>query len=74
MPAYGILRRVSLVRTDFSEEHPFLQEPRGVTSQKTAFFMIIAMETSNLTFFILITEPDTVFVANPNLAYVYCRI
>jgi uncharacterized repeat protein (TIGR01451 family) len=27
----------------------FLQEPHGVTSQKTAFFIITAVNTSNLT-------------------------
>jgi hypothetical protein len=27
----------------------FLQEPQGVTSQKTPFFIVTAMETSNLT-------------------------
>jgi hypothetical protein len=34
-----MLRRVALVGTDVSEVHRFLQEPHGVTSQKTAFFM-----------------------------------
>jgi ABC-type nitrate/sulfonate/bicarbonate transport system ATPase subunit len=35
----GMLRRVALVRTDVSEEFSlFLQEPHGVTSQKTAIF------------------------------------
>jgi hypothetical protein len=54
MLSSGILRSVALVRTDVSEEHSasvsrvirinelgkrrFLQEPHGVTSQKTAFF------------------------------------
>jgi hypothetical protein len=28
---------------------PFLQEPRSVTSQKTAFFIVTAVKTSNLT-------------------------
>jgi hypothetical protein len=31
-----------------SEERWFLQEPHDVTSQKTAFFLAIAMKTSNL--------------------------
>jgi hypothetical protein len=30
-------------------EHRFSQEPHGVTSQKTAFFTVTAMKTSNLT-------------------------
>jgi hypothetical protein len=44
-----MLRRVSLVRTDVSEERRFLQEPHGVTSKKTPFFVVTAMKTSNLT-------------------------
>jgi hypothetical protein len=35
-----MLRPGSLVGTEVSEEHRFLQEPHGVTSQKTAFFRI----------------------------------
>jgi hypothetical protein len=37
------------VRTDVSEELWFSQEPHGVTSQKTAFFIVTAVNTSNLT-------------------------
>jgi hypothetical protein len=37
MPSSGMLGRVALVRTD------------GVTSQKTAFFIVTAVNTSNLT-------------------------
>jgi hypothetical protein len=33
-----MLRRVAPVRSDDSKERRFLQEPNGVTSQKTAFF------------------------------------
>jgi hypothetical protein len=33
-----MLRHVALVRTNISEERWFLQDPHGVTSQKTAFF------------------------------------
>jgi hypothetical protein len=44
-----MLRRVALVTTDDSEEREFLQEPHGVTSQKTAFFIVTAVKTSNLT-------------------------
>jgi hypothetical protein len=32
-----------------SPKHLSLQEPHGVTSQKTAFFVLIAVKTSNLT-------------------------
>jgi hypothetical protein len=60
-----MLRLVVLVRTDVSEERNayilvtlmmvappkrrFLQEPRGTTSQKTEFFIVTAVKTSNLT-------------------------
>jgi hypothetical protein len=30
-------------------KHRFLQEPHGVTSQKTAFFIVTAVKTSDLT-------------------------
>jgi hypothetical protein len=33
-----MLRRVALARTDVVEENRFLQEPHGLTPQKTAFF------------------------------------
>jgi hypothetical protein len=42
MPSSGMLRPVALVKTDVSEEYQFLQEPRDVTSQKTAFFKMDA--------------------------------
>jgi hypothetical protein len=42
MPSSGMLSRVALVRTD-------IPEPHGVTSQKTAFFMVTAVKTSDLT-------------------------
>jgi hypothetical protein len=42
MVSSGLLRRVALVRTDVSEEH-------GVTTQKTPFFIVTAVKTSNLT-------------------------
>jgi hypothetical protein len=50
MPSCVMLRRVALVRTDFAPESRLLQEPHGVTSQKTAFFIITVVKTSNLTF------------------------
>jgi hypothetical protein len=37
-----------------SSERRFLQEPHGVTSQKTPFFIVTAVKTSNLT----LTEPS----------------
>jgi hypothetical protein len=60
MVSSGMLRRVALVRTDVSEElttppkRRLLQEPHGVTSQKTQFFIVTAVKTSNLTKFHLI--------------------
>jgi hypothetical protein len=41
----GMLRRVALVKRRL-----FLQEPNGVTSQKTPFFLVTAVKTSNLAF------------------------
>jgi hypothetical protein len=49
MPSSGMLRRVALVRTDVSEKLQFLQEPHCVTFQKTSFFRVTAVETSNIT-------------------------
>jgi hypothetical protein len=37
MPSSGILRHVALVRFDVAPKRRLLQEPHGVTSQKTAF-------------------------------------
>jgi hypothetical protein len=70
MASSGMIRRVALVRTDFSEElsasfirvtridpkRRFLQEPHGVTSQKTPFFIVTAVKTSNLTQIIFVTN------------------
>jgi hypothetical protein len=41
MVSSGKLQQVALVRTDVLED--------GVTSQKTPFFIVTAMKTSNLT-------------------------
>jgi ABC-type nitrate/sulfonate/bicarbonate transport system ATPase subunit len=49
MLSAGMLRRVALVRTEVSEERRLLQEPHGVTSQKTTFLIVTAVKTSNLT-------------------------
>jgi hypothetical protein len=43
------LRRVVLLRSEVPSKLRFLQEPQGVTSQKTAFFTVTAVTTSNLT-------------------------
>jgi hypothetical protein len=37
---------VTLVRTDVSPKHQFLQERHSVTSQKLAFFIVTAMKIS----------------------------
>jgi hypothetical protein len=39
---------------DVPQERQFLQGPHGVTSQKTAFFIVTALRTSNLTMFCLL--------------------
>jgi hypothetical protein len=57
MASSGMLRRVALVRTDVSEDFSayfppkrrLLQEPHGVTFQKTPFFIVTAMNVPNLT-------------------------
>jgi hypothetical protein len=40
MASSGMLHRVALVSTDVSSE-TFLQEPQGVTFQKTQFFVVL---------------------------------
>jgi hypothetical protein len=45
----------NLVSTDVSEEHRLIQDLHGATSQKTTFFIVTAVKTSNLTSFILKT-------------------
>jgi hypothetical protein len=49
MLSSGMLCPVALVRIYISEERQFLQEPQSITSQKTAFFLVTAMKTLNLT-------------------------
>jgi hypothetical protein len=52
MVSSGLLRRVALVRTDVSEEPgaSFIRVTNiGVTTQKTPFFIVTAVKTSNLT-------------------------
>jgi hypothetical protein len=47
VPSSGMLRCVALVRIDVFGGKYLLH--RGVTSQKTAVFIVTAMKTSNLT-------------------------
>jgi hypothetical protein len=44
-----MLRRMALVRTEVSPKRRSLQESHGVTSQKTAFFIVTAVKTTYLT-------------------------
>jgi hypothetical protein len=46
MASSGMLHRVVQVPLN----RWFLQEPHGITSQKTAFFMVTTVKTSNLTY------------------------
>jgi hypothetical protein len=44
-----MLRRVAVVRTDVSEELSVPLVRVGLTTQKTPFFIVTAVKTSNLT-------------------------
>jgi hypothetical protein len=46
-----------------SPKRPFLQEPHGVTSQKTPFFIVTAVNTSNLSPSILTYTLEDSFMA-----------
>jgi hypothetical protein len=48
-------------------KRPFLQQPHGVTSQKTAFFIATAVKTSNL------TRDETEFVPYKNIRNTFDR-
>jgi hypothetical protein len=45
----GMLHHVALEKTDIPPKCWFSQEPHGVTSQKTAFFIVSTIKTSNPT-------------------------
>jgi hypothetical protein len=47
----GMLCHVAFVRTDVPPKRRFLQEPHGVTSKKTPFFIVTVVKTSNLIYF-----------------------
>jgi uncharacterized protein YqcC (DUF446 family) len=49
MVSSGMLRRVALVRTT-------QPQPHGVTSQKTPFFIVTAVKTSNFTKWLLVRK------------------
>jgi hypothetical protein len=51
------------------EEHWFLQEPHGITSQKTAFLIGTAMKTSNLMKLQLFLNKFCLFVFEPILLF-----
>jgi hypothetical protein len=69
MVSSGLLRRVAL---------GFLQEPHGVTTQKTPFFIVTAVKTSNLTLYVFIFRKTTFFtvtvVKTSNLNNIYLRL
>jgi hypothetical protein len=48
VPSLLIISALMMEVTYFSETS-VLQEPQGITSQKTAFFIVAAVKTSNLT-------------------------
>jgi hypothetical protein len=74
MVSSGLLRRVALVRTDVSEEPRFLQEPHGVTTQKTPFFIVTAVKTSNLTKENKIMHAECKILVFHSGAYEECRL
>jgi hypothetical protein len=45
------LHRNKMIEALSSSETSYLQEPHGVTSQKTAFLKVTAVKTSNLTWY-----------------------
>jgi hypothetical protein len=49
VPSSPIPVTLAMETLSSSETSVFLQEPHGVTSQKTPFFIITALKTSNLT-------------------------
>jgi hypothetical protein len=50
-----------------SSETRFLQDPHGLTSQKTPFFIVTAVKTSNLSssLFLIIPSPEIDLMALP---------
>jgi hypothetical protein len=58
MLSSGMLCLVALVGTYISEEHRFLQEPHGIISKKTVFFIVTAVKTSNFTCDILFSDQE----------------
>jgi hypothetical protein len=49
MPSSGVRRHADPLQTDVPPKRLFTQDLHGATSQKTAFFIVTAVETSNLT-------------------------
>jgi hypothetical protein len=53
-------------------KHRFLQEPHGVTSQKTPFFIVTTVKTSNLTTILTLLNGDIRCVDMCNKLYTKC--
>jgi hypothetical protein len=61
-----------MIKAIRSPKRQFVQEPHGVTSQMTAFFIVAAVKTSNLSYFVRLNiavheEGPTATVANTPL-------
>jgi hypothetical protein len=56
MPSSGISHHVALVRTNIPSKCWFLQEPHGITSQKTAFFIFTAVKASNFAYLLILNS------------------
>jgi hypothetical protein len=55
MPSSGMWRRVDILLTDVPPKRRLTQYLHDATSQKTAFFIVIAVKTSNLTCFMAVS-------------------
>jgi hypothetical protein len=58
MPSSGMWRCADLVWTDVWEDRRLTQDLHSATSQKTAFFIVTAVKTSNLTNYRMIVRGD----------------
>jgi hypothetical protein len=63
-----MLRRVALVKNLAPPPKRRLQEPRGLTSKTTSFFIVTAVKTSNLNIVLLYGEATHRHTATRNAA------